>query len=110
MINRAKEKVKRDMRMRIKKFITNIPGFLSTLKWCLKLSWKTSKLYTALRIFFEVLAPVLTIVVTFIGRNVINLLAGQSDFIGDTERILLYLIGGLFIVAIIRGSSQKLVQ
>lgn len=98
------------MHNQVKKLICNISEFISTLKWCLSLSWDASKLYTVSRILTEVLAPVLTLTVAFIGRNVINILAGQSSSTRNTEVILVYLLGGLFIVSVIRSVSQKLMQ
>lgn len=83
---------------------------VTTVKWCLALSWETSKYYTSSRIATEVFTPVLTIVAALIGRNVINLLAGYASPTGNAGRILIYLLGGLFLIAITRGISQKLVQ
>jgi len=98
------------MYTRIKAFTVMLPEFFTTFQWCMKLSWKASRYYTASRILAEVLTPLLTIVAAFIGRSVINLLTGQSEFFGNKERLLLYLLCSLFIIAVVRGVSQKMMQ
>ncbi|MCL2222617.1 MAG: ABC transporter ATP-binding protein/permease, partial [Oscillospiraceae bacterium] len=95
---------------KIKLIIEHFPEFLGTLKWCLSLSWQTSRFYTASRIFTEILTPVLAIVVAFIGRLVINLLAGQAEVEISTEYMLVILLGGLCLIAIVRGLSQNIMQ
>jgi len=96
--------------MKLTLAIDNFIEFIKTLKWCLSLSWKTSKFYTASRIFTEILTPILAIVVAFIGRRVINLLVGQAEFYVSSEHILLILLGGLCAIAIVRGLSQNIMQ
>lgn len=95
---------------KIRIVIREFPEFIKTLKWCLHLSLQTSKFYTFLRIFSEILTPVLAIVVAFIGRLVINLLAGQAEYNISTEYMLLILLGSLCLVAILRSLSQNIMQ
>ena len=87
-----------------------LPEFFGTLKWCLSLSWNTSKFYTSSRILTEILTPILLIVVAFVGSLVINLLAGQADFDISSELMLFILLGGLCLVAIVKGLSQNIMQ
>ena len=98
------------MHNRINKIIINIPTFFASLKWCLMLSWQTSRFYTASRVLAEVLTPALTITAAFISRNVINLLAEQSEAAMRSESMLIYMLSGLFVIAVIRGISHKLTQ
>jgi len=95
---------------KIKTTIKEIPGFVKTLKWCLSLSWETSKFYTILRIFTEILTPILAIGVALIGRLIINLLAGQAEYNLNPEHVLLFLLGSLCLIAIIRKLSQNIMQ
>ena len=95
---------------KVKTIIKDIPEFIKTLKWCLDLSWQTSKFYTISRIFSEMLMPMLSIVAAFMGRLVINLLAGQAGSYINPEYVLILLLGGLCLIAIIRGLSQNITQ
>lgn len=95
---------------KIKTTIKELPGFVKTLKWCLSLSWETSKFYTILRIFTEILTPILAIGVALIGRLVINLLAGQAEYNLNPEHVLLFLLGSLCLIAIVRKLSQNIMQ
>jgi len=97
------------MHKEIKKKVASLSELYSAFRWCLSLSWGTSRLYTALRILAEALTPALSIVITFIGKNVIDLLAGQSIYV-NVEKMLLFLLGSLFVAIVIRSSSQKLMQ
>jgi len=99
-----------NMIIKIRRAIEFIPEFLKTLKWCLSLSWQMSKFYTVARIFTEIIAPILIIITAFIGRQVINLLAGQAEFNLSSEYMLIILLSGICIIAIIRGLSQNVSQ
>jgi len=97
------------MSTKYKGLITSITEFSHALAWCLKISWKTSKFYTVSRISTEAISPLLAIVAAIIGRSVINSLAGQSDY-ENIPAVLTVLLATLFVVAVIRSFSQKLVQ
>ena len=98
------------MKSRISKKVSTLSAFFRMLRWCLGLSWQTSKFYTSARISAEILIPVLTIVVAIIGRSVINVLAGQAEYTFDNNYVLLVLLGALCLIAIIRRLSQNVVQ
>ncbi|MCL2248952.1 MAG: ABC transporter ATP-binding protein/permease [Oscillospiraceae bacterium] len=93
-----------------KNIVKNLPELTKTLKWCLSLLWQTSKFYTIVRIFTELLTPIFSTVAIFIGRVVINMLAGQAAFNVNPENILIILLAGLCAVAIVRGLSQNIMQ
>ena len=79
---------------------------LSSITWCLSLSWRASKYYTTTRILAGIITPLLSILVAFAGKHVIDLLAGQSIFIQEL-RNLFFLLAVLFTIAIIRLLIQR---
>jgi ATP-binding cassette subfamily B protein len=81
----------------------------SSIAWCLSLSWKASKFYTAIRIIMGILLPMLAIGASYVGKYVIDLLAGQIDF-DDAYKILVILLLGLLTISIIRMVIQKAMQ
>lgn len=90
--------------------LKELPDFFKTLKWCLNLSWQTSKVYTFLRVFTEILTPIMMIIVAFIGRLVINVLAGQAENTTSSENTLLILLGSLCLIAIIQRLLKNITQ
>lgn len=51
-----------------------LDSYCTAFIWCVKLSWKVSHMYTLLRISGAVLLPLISIVITYISKDVINLL------------------------------------
>lgn len=86
-----------------------LSGFVSTIAYCLSLSWKTSKYYTIVRIVSQILTPILTIVGAFIGKYLIDLLAG-AWVVEDTSKTLVLLFAGLLSLALLRATSRKIEQ
>lgn len=86
-----------------------LASFFSTIFYCLSLSWKASKYYTTVRIAGQILTPVLTIVGAFVGKYLIDLLAG-AWFVEDITQMLLLLFACLFFVALLRTINQKVQQ
>ena len=84
-------------------------SFLSTVAWCLSFSWKSSKLYTILRIAADIVTPLLTIITAFVIKHLIDLLAGDWA-VEDTQRTLLLLFAGLLVIALVRLISQKVTE
>jgi ABC-type multidrug transport system fused ATPase/permease subunit len=80
-----------------------------SLLWCLSLAWQTSKFYTIMHIGSEILLPGLAILASFIGKYIINLLAG-SWIVGLPGRTLFYFCFSLFLIAILRVALQNLIQ
>ena len=92
------------MKTRVKLFKVGLADFRSVALWCLGLSWRSSKLYTLVRIAADVAMPLLAIAAAFVGRGLINLLAsGQSD---PGRLVLPFAL--LFGIAAIRRLSQQL--
>ena len=93
----------------VKKGSKALSVLFGMITWCLSFSWKSAKLYTMVRIVVEILTPVLTIVAVFIGRCIINILAGQYGA-SDSRQVLIFLLFGLLAVAIVRRSVNKLLE
>lgn len=83
--------------------------FFSSVGWCLSFSWETSKFYTIMRIGIQILLPILTIGTSFIGKYIINLLAGIW-VVEDSVRALLFLFVGLLSAALLKTTLQKITQ
>jgi hypothetical protein len=60
-----------------------------SLHWSLSLAWETSKFYTIMRIGSEILLPVLTILASYIGKYLFNLLAGSWVVVSPGSTLLL---------------------
>lgn len=88
---------------------------IQTFSWCLALSWQASKFYTILRLLVEIATPLLAILLAYLGRNVINALAGQGSeaIIGwdlPTEQYLIFLLCGVFVVGLVQAVARKVTQ
>jgi len=94
---------------KLQKLLKETPDFFSTVGWCLSLSWKASKFYTVFRVGTEILAPLLLIVLAFIGRYIINLLAGVL-VVDEPVRIIIILFTVQLLIAILISGSRKLNQ
>jgi len=81
--------------------------YFSSIGWCLSFSWTTSNLYTIARIGIQILLPLLTIAASFIGKYLINLLAGAGSVV-DPAKMLVSLFAGLLLIALIKTVLQKL--
>lgn len=80
---------------------------ISTIQWCLSLSWKTSAFYTIVRIAGQILKPIIVIVASFLGKYVIDILAGNTA--SGSTGLISYLIA-LFAIAILRSVIEKVTQ
>lgn len=89
-----------------RKYVKNIIGLFSTVKWCLSLTWKSSKLYTVVRLCAEVFTPLLVFSASFIGKHVIDLLSNVDRDV-DSIAMLLPLLLALLGVALARAGLQK---
>ena len=87
----------------------NVTVLFSTLIWCLSIAWKTSNLYTVIQIGSQILIPALTVLSSFIGKYLINLLAG-SWVVDDSIRTLVTLFIAMLSIAIMRVTMDKLTQ
>ena len=95
--------------MRLKACRDKLADFLTTLGYCLELSWDVSKFYTIFRIGTQAMIPILTIVASLIGKYLIDLLTGAWQIDGGTM-VLIGLFGSLLLVALLRALSQKVTQ
>ncbi|MCL2189118.1 MAG: ABC transporter ATP-binding protein/permease [Defluviitaleaceae bacterium] len=89
-------------------------SFFSAVRWCLALSWRSSKFYTLIRIAADIVTPLLTIMLAFVGKHMLDLLSGAQGLPAwlpqDTQTALLTLFALLFGIALVRLGSQKAVQ
>jgi len=93
----------------MRKSLIAITSFLRIFAWCIPFSWRASRYYTLLRIAGEVARPILAIGVSFLGKYVIDLLAG-SWVVSDTYNTLLLLLAGLLGIALSRTLIQTITQ
>ena len=87
----------------------SLPSFWATIVWCLSLSWKSSKLYTIIRIAADIVTPLLTIVAAFVGKHLLDLLSG-AWLVEDAYATLLLLFAGLMAIAFTRMASRRATQ
>ena len=52
--------------------------FFSTVRWCLNLSWKSSKFYTIVRVVIDITTPIIAIIMAFAGKLILDLLSGTG--------------------------------
>lgn len=76
--------------------------------YCLKFSWKTSPLYTIIRVLSSILPSMLTVLLSYIGKYILDLLAGQNS---DAQKYMFIILLGLFLLmnillAVMRNISQ----
>ena len=85
-----------------------LKNLLNTTYWCLKLSWQASKPYTLIRLLIGIITPAFAIASAYLGRNIINLLAGTTAVpVPDQQGALLYLLLALLLISILRMMSQR---
>lgn len=79
------------------------------LFWCLSLSWKASRFYTLLQIVSQAVIPLLVIGASFVGKYLLNLLAGswKQD---DTHATLVSLSIALLLIALLRLAIERTTQ
>ncbi len=87
--------------------VQKIPDFIETFVWCLSLSWNASPIYTTFRVLAELAKPVLIILVSFLGKNIIDILARADS---SSRESLLFLLFMLFAMTILRAAISKLAQ
>lgn len=81
----------------------------SSLIWCLSIAWKTSKFYTIIQIGSQILTPLFAILSSFLGKYLINLLAGTWA-VSNSIRTLVILSFALLLIAFGKVSMDKLTQ
>ncbi len=83
-----------------------ISTFFSAIADCLILSWRTSRLYTILRLLCSLAPPLLTLAAALLGKYILNLLTGMLVTPAPTACLLLF-TGGLLGTNILRSLLQK---
>lgn len=69
-----------------------IKTFFSDIFYCLSISYKTSKLFTVLRIVFQIIKALLPIAAVYILKLILDVLAGGKDINYFSTLIIIYLI------------------
>lgn len=90
----------------IKKQIETVKDFFQVFKWCISLSWRVSKSYTSIRIFSQMLLPMLGMILAYTGKLMIDILSSPSGS-ASSERILMILIF-VGVLALLRVGAIKL--
>lgn len=84
-------------------------SFFSALRFCFVLCWKTSPLYTCLRLACNVLPSLLSLLATFLGKYILDVLSGAQSF-SNPGRAVLLLSAGLLGIAALRNALQHISQ
>ncbi len=91
------------------KLMSHFSAFSSSVSFCLSLSWQTSKKYTCLRLICNLATPLLAVLLSFLGKCVIDLLSG--DIRPACPVFSLALLAALsFFVSVIRVLIRKILQ
>lgn len=89
--------------------LKGLSSISATVGYCLSLSWQASEYYTIVRIVSQVVPPILTIVAAYVGKYLIDLLAGVW-VVADTSKALFSLFACLLVVSLLRATGQKIQQ
>lgn len=81
----------------------------STLLWCLSFAWQTSKFFTLVQIGSQIFIPFFTILASFVGKYLFNLLAG-SWVVEDSISTLVTLFIAMLCIALLRVIMEKSTQ
>ena len=76
---------------------------------CLKLSWRTSPVYTLIRFAGLMLIPLISVATTYISKYILNLLAGEWT-VEAPMRVGVLLLFGIFTAGIFNAGLNKLVE
>lgn len=88
------------------KLFASMKSFFSTAVWCIRLSWHSSKLYTLVRLMSKIVVPFFAIGISFLGKHILNLLAGV-EVTSDIQLQLLYFLFGLLVITLLQTIIQK---
>lgn len=83
-----------------------ITSFCSTMFDCLSLSWKVSHAYTLLRLAYNLISPLLTMLCSLQGKYILDLLSGYSDVNGKKFYLILFL-AGIFLICTLQELLKK---
>ena len=97
--NKETEKKKRD----------GLIEYIRILFYCIGLSWRASHIYTLLRILCEICPSLLGIIGSFLGKYLLDLLAG-SGTTSAPSGLFVVLVGAVSAVRLLQNSLQKAAQ
>lgn len=87
----------------------NVKEVLQTLKYCIRLSWSSSKRYTICRILCNVAIPLIAILVSFLGKCIINMLIEMNQA-GDEKNIFIFLVLVTLILNVVKNTCASAEQ
>lgn len=93
----------------MKKLIQSLRTFLSTIAYCLSLSWKSSKLYTTIRLSGKIIMPIAGIASSFLLKYIIDLLSGVLQ-VPDRRLMLVLLIASTVAISLVTALIKKAVS
>ena len=80
-------------------------AYIRMLLYCIRLSWRASSLYTLLRLLYELLPPILGLVNSFLGKYVLDSLAGGESSHALPQFVLL--AGMIVTIRLIQNPLEK---
>lgn len=83
--------------------------FMATVGYCIKISWQSSRLYTAVRLLGKMITPILGIITAFLLKYIINLLSG-AYVVADNRLALIVLLGTSVMISIVTAVIRKLIS
>lgn len=95
--------------MKLKRLVAFLQSYTRVVFWCIPFSWKASPLYTMIRMMGTIILPLLTIVASFLGKEIIDLLAHTLDTRGSIYSLLIPFFA-LLLVTLLRKATQSLMQ
>lgn len=90
-------------------------AYIRMLLYCIRLSWGASGCYTLLRLLCELLPPLLGVVSSFLGKYLLDILAGaqgttSASSAGSPSCLFFLLIGAVFVIRLIQTPLEKVGQ
>lgn len=95
--------------MKLNRLVAFLQSYTRVVFWCIPFSWKASPLYTMIRMMGTIILPLLTIVASFLGKEIIDLLAHTLDARGSIYSLLIPFFA-LLLVTLLRKATQSLMQ
>lgn len=83
--------------------------YIGAVRYCIKLSWCTSKGYTMTRLICEIVVPMMGILTAFFSKFLLYIFAGNLTVINPHKLCVLYL-GCILIFQIIKNVGNKLIH
>lgn len=89
---------------------SSLSSLFSTLRYCVALSWRSSKWYTLVRLLGKIITPAGGILSAFLLKRILDLLSGVTHGAADPTAELLLLIGGTVALSLLTAAVRKLVE